>query len=156
MKRTGLKSSQLNWEGSFPFWQWYAHVTDRVEQRATEGCGAVIFPALLCKNPDSTWRQSHLPVTGWTDICSECNLRACSVNKGHDLTNSWLILQITRARFREAWGWWFHHSRCVRKITSSCSSPKISPRSLMLSSLPLWSLVIRCDSVLKTFQSSQL
>lgn len=70
VRRTGLKSSQLNWERSFPFWQWYAHVTVRscwaiVHWRLFAG-GDVIIPALFCNSHHSTWTQrQHLRLWHW-------------------------------------------------------------------------------------------
>ncbi len=62
VRKTGLKSSQLNWEGSFPFWQWYAHVT--VTSCWATGRWrllAVIFSALLCRNVNLDTRPPPRP-----------------------------------------------------------------------------------------------
>lgn len=85
VRRTDLKSSLLNWEGSFPFWQRYAHVTDHVEQQA-----AVIFSALLCKNLDSTWTHSHLLLQGYWDFFIVAAKLKLALWLGYPI-NWWLI-----------------------------------------------------------------
>lgn len=69
VRRTALESSQLNWEGSFPFWQWYAHVTVRscwaIDHWKLFAGGDLFICNVLCYDHHTTWTQRHVIQENW-------------------------------------------------------------------------------------------